>query len=415
MLEGIQPIPREERTLAGWDFFFLWAGAAIAISEVWAGGVLAPLGFWGGLGAIILGHLIGNTPLALGGVLGSDLGIPSMVSVRVAFGRGGSYLASILNLIQLLGWTAIMIIICAQSLEVITQAVWSYSSLKLWILLAGLGSTVWALVGSSWWKWMERIAVVALCILSLFMTYTVLAEYPLSQLIGARGDGSLPFGAGLDLVIAMPISWLPLAADYSRFARKSKTAFWGTWWGYFIAGCWMYFLGLSVALATGRSDPIPAMIALGFSSVAFAIVLFSTFTTTFLDIYSSAVSFLNLQPKIREKVATLIFGVGGTLLALIFPMNRYESFLLLIGAVFVPLFGVVLFDYFIYRKRKVDLEDIYQGRMINWKAVLSWAVGVLVYELFLYLFPFVGASIPSLLISGGLYLLLMSLKPDSGI
>lgn len=104
MSEDIQPVPSQKRNLSGMDFFLLWMGAAIAISEVWAGGMLAPLGFIGGLGAIILGHIIGNTPLALGGVLGSDLGVPAMVSVRVAFGKWGSYLASILNIIQLVGW-----------------------------------------------------------------------------------------------------------------------------------------------------------------------------------------------------------------------------------------------------------------------------------------------------------------------
>ena len=404
MSEDIQPVPQQERNLSGMDFFVLWMGAAIAISEVWAGGMLAPLGFIGGLGAIILGHVIGNTPLALGGVLGSDLGVPAMVSVRVAFGKWGSYLASILNIIQLVGWTAIMIIICAQSVDNITQILVGYTNIKLWMLIAGLVSTFWALVGTPLWKWMQRIGVFSLAILCLFMTYSVLRNVSLVELLSWKGDGSLPWGAGLDLVIAMPISWLPLVSDYSRFARESRSAFRGTWWGYFLASSWMYTLGLLLALSTGQANPIPVMLALNWGTIALAIVFFSTFTTTFLDIYSGAVSFLNLFPRFQEKLITLFFGLGGTILALVFPMDRYESFLYLIGGIFIPLFGVVIFDYFLYRRRRMDIKELHEGKTLNRGALLSWVGGLMVYFIFLYFLPRWGASLPSFFASGLIYL-----------
>ncbi len=132
---SVEVISREKRNLGGWDFFLLWMGAAIAISEIWAGGILAPLGFLGGLVVILLGHLIGNLPLALGGVLGSDWGIPSMVSTRIAFGVRGSYLASALNIVQLVGWTAVMVIICGRSSDLITQSLFQYSNPRLWMVL----------------------------------------------------------------------------------------------------------------------------------------------------------------------------------------------------------------------------------------------------------------------------------------
>jgi len=404
MSEDIQPVPSQKRNLSGMDFFLLWMGAAIAISEVWAGGMLAPLGFIGGLGAIILGHVIGNTPLALGGVLGSDLGVPAMVSVRVAFGKWGSYLASILNIIQLVGWTAIMIIICAQSVDNITQILAGYTNIKLWMLIAGLVSTFWALVGTPLWKWMQRIGVFSLAILCLFMTYSVLRNVSLVELLNWKGDSSLPWGAGLDLVIAMPISWLPLVSDYSRFARESRSAFRGTWWGYFLASSWMYTLGLLLALSTGQANPIPVMLALNWGIIALVIVFFSTFTTTFLDIYSGAVSFLNLFPRFQGKLITLFFGLGGTILALVFPMDRYENFLYLIGGIFIPLFGVVIFDYFLYRRRRMDIKELYEGKTLDRGALLSWVGGLMVYFIFLYFLPHWGASLPSFFASGLIYL-----------
>ncbi|NSW75388.1 MAG: putative hydroxymethylpyrimidine transporter CytX [Candidatus Atribacteria bacterium] len=404
---SIEVISPERRHLGGWDFFLLWMGAAIAISEIWAGGILSPLGFVRGLWVILLGHLIGNIPFALGGVLGSDWGIPSMVSTRIAFGIRGSYLASILNIIQLLGWTAVMVIICARSSDLIVQSLFHYSNPRLWILLAGLVSTFWALIETEWWKWMQRIAVGALAILSGLMTYVALRNVSWSTLVGLQGENHLPFGMGLDLVIAMPISWLPLVADYARFARNTKGAFWGTFLGYFIASSWMYGVGLISALATRSPDPLPGMLAMGLGVAALLVVLFSTFTTTFLDIYSAGVSFLNLFPSLRGRWVTVLFGLGGTILALIFPMEEYEKFLLFIGAIFVPLFGVVLFDYFLLRRQKIDLSEVLEGgKPLDFGAIISWITGVAIYLFFSFFLSDFGASLPSFFMAGIFYLAL---------
>lgn len=411
MTEDIQPIPESKRHLSGLDFFLLWLGAAVAISEVWAGSILAPLGLLGGMMAILLGHVVGNTPFALGGVLGSDHGIPAMVSVRLAFGRWGSYFASFLNILQLLGWTAVMVIICARAGDQILQVLFGFSSPRLLLVVAGVFSTFWAFLESPWWKWMQRVAVVSLAGLCAVMTFVALRGVSFSEILRLRGSGALPWGVGFDLVVAMPISWLPLVADYSRFARSTKGAFWGTWWGYFLGSSWMYAVGLLSALVSGQMDPLPAMTALGLGVFALIIVLFSTFTTTFLDIYSAAVSLLNVYPRIQGKTAILLFGIGGTLLALVFPMEQYESFLLLIGAVFIPLFGVVISDYFVLRRKKVQLENFYENcPPLVWEAVISWAFGVGAYVFFIKVLPEFGGSIPSFLLPAALYFFLKRVR-----
>ena len=406
MAEEAVLISKANRNLTGLDFFLLWAGAAISMAEIWAGGMLVSLGFWGGLTAILIGHLIGNTPLALGGAIGSDWGIPSMFSIRAAFGRFGSYIASFFNIVQLLGWTAIMVIICARAMDVISMKMFGYNNRFIWILVAGLGSTVWAMVGHRWWKWIQRIAVVALGVLCLFMTYTVLANVPLSFLMEIDADGSLPWATGFDIVVAMTISWLPLVADYSRFAKNTRSAGKGTWWGYFLVSSWMFVLGFFLALATGQSDPIPGMVAMGFGIIAFMVVLFSTITTTFLDIYSTAISFMNIRPQVKEKLASFIFGSLGTLLALFFPVEKYQSFLYFIGSIFIPLFGVVLFDYFFYRKKIIDVDELLHQKKYDLSALLAWAIGFVLYQVFLSFFPVFSASLPSLFAAGGVYLVL---------
>ena len=425
-MPGIEPTPIEERNLGGWDFFLLWAGAAISLAEIWAGSLMVPLGLGLGLWAILLGHLIGNTPFALGGLMGSRWGIPSMVSVRPSFGIRGSYFPAALNVIQLIGWTAVMLIVCGQAADAISKF-YGFSNLNLWIILSGVITTLWAVVGHRFWKWLQRISVLVLLILCIVLTYIVFQEYGWGMLSQIPRKKDFPFMVGMDLVIAMPISWLPLVSDYSRFATDLKRNFWGTWIGYFIVSSWMYLIGLMATLATQSPDPsgvvMNLMLKFGWAIPALIIILFSTFTTTFLDIYSTAISGLNIFPKLGERTGTWIGGILGIIVAIIFPtLLNYEHFLLFIGAMFCPLFGIVLVDYFLIRRGVIDLEDLYKregkywfSKGINPLAIIAWAIGFGIYLGFSPMlmekvlqvkaaFPWpLGSSLPSMILAGLIY------------
>jgi putative hydroxymethylpyrimidine transporter CytX len=428
-MSGIEPIPKDERNLGGWDFFLLWAGAAVSLAEIWAGGLIVPLGLGLGLWVILLGHLIGNTPFALGGLIGSRWGIPTMVAVRPSFGIRGSYFAAALNVIQLIGWTAVMLIICGAAADAISKS-YGFSNPTLWIVVSGVITTLWAVAGHRFWKWLQRVSVVALLILCLAMIYVVFQQYGWGMLAQIPRKSDFSFMVGMDLVIAMPISWLPLVSDYSRFATNSKSSFWGTWIGYFIVSSWMYLLGLMASLATQSPDPsgvvINLMLKFGWAIPALVIVLFSTFTTTFLDIYSTAISGLNIVPKLGERKGIILGGILGTGVAMVFPaLLHYEHFLLFIGAMFCPLFGIVLADYFLLKKGLIEVEDLYreEGRYWFWKgvnpiAILAWAIGFAIYLGFSPMlmekvlgikaaFPWpIGSSLPSMVLAGLIYWLL---------
>ena len=382
-----------------------------------------------GLWAILLGHLLGNTPFALGGLIGSRWGVPTMVSVRPSFGIRGSYFAAALNVIQLIGWTAVMLIVCGGAADAISKF-YGFSNLNLWIILSGVITTLWALVGHRIWKWLQRISVIALLILCLAMTYVVFQQYGWANLSQIPRKRDFPFMVGMDLVIAMPISWLPLVSDYSRFAKDSKSSFWGTWISYFMISSWMYLIGLMASLATQSPDPsgvvMGLMLKFGWAIPALIIVLFSTFTTTFLDIYSTAISGLNIFPKLGERAGILIGGIFGIIVAIIFPtLLNYEHFLLFIGAMFCPLFGIVLVDYFFLRRGGIDLVDLYRrdGKYWFWKginplAIIAWAIGFAIYLGFSPMlmekvlgikaaFPWpLGSSLPSMIVAGLIYWLL---------
>jgi putative hydroxymethylpyrimidine transporter CytX len=259
------------------------------------------------------------------------------------------------------------------------------------------------------------------------MIYVVFQQYGWGMLAQIPRKSDFSFMVGMDLVIAMPISWLPLVSDYSRFATNSKSSFWGTWISYFIVSSWMYLLGLMASLATQSPDPsgvvINLMLKFGWAIPALVIVLFSTFTTTFLDIYSTAISGLNIVPKLGERKGIILGGILGTGVAMVFPaLLHYEHFLLFIGAMFCPLFGIVLADYFLLKKGLIEVEDLYreEGRYWFWKgvnpiAILAWAIGFAIYLGFSPMlmekvlgikaaFPWpIGSSLPSMVLAGLIY------------
>ena len=407
------PVESHERNLKEWDFVLLWAGAAISLSEIWAGGLLVSFGLLAGLGIILLGHLLGNTPMALGGLIGSRHGVPAIVGTRGALGNRGSILPAILNVVQLVGWTAVMLWIGGQAAAGLAGGA---GSARGWIVALGLLTTGWALAGSRAWKTLQKIGVVLLLLLSVAMTALALHTYGWRELWAAPSAPAMPFMLGLDLVIAMPISWMPLVSDYTRHAAVPGRGIRGTWWGYFLVSSWMFAAGLVAAIATGSGAPETMLIQLmgehRLLIPAVLIVLLSTLTTTFLDIYSNAVSAQSLFPKLGTRPLTALAGIAGTGIALFFDATKYEGFLLFIGAAFCPLFGVVLADYFILKRGRYDADDLYRrGRYwysggVNWRAMAAWAAGFGVYRLCTQTKFAGGSSVPSMAAAAAVYLII---------
>lgn len=397
----LRPTAKEDRKFMQMDFFFLWAGAAISIMEIFSGALLAPLGLAAGIGIILIGHIIGNIPLALSCLPGQEKGITSMLSVRFSFGVRGSYLFTILNIIQLIGWMAVMQIVAADAIDTITQSVFSFSSRELWIVVIGMLTTLWAMGGQRAWRVLNTVSIALLILLTAIMTYRVFTSFPPAS----APEGTLPLGIALDLVIAMPISWLPLASDYSRFAKKGSML--GTWMGYFIFSSWMYFIGLISALGTGETFPTKAMLVLGLGLPAMLVVALSTVTSDYMDVYSAAASWLNIREKANSNVVMAIAGSVGIVVSLIFPIDQYQNFLLFIGSLFCPLFAIVITDY-LKNGKEYDVEAAISGKKyrylygFNPRALFSWAAGVIT---FWAAGPYVGGSIPSMIVSALLFLL----------
>ena len=212
-----------------------------------------------------------------------------------------------------------------------------------------------------------------------------------AALLRQPGDGSLPFGSGVDLAIALPISWLPLVADYNRFARSTRRGFWGTMLGFFVTNAW--FLSLGVLLLLGSKvaqEPkdFASAIALTAGWIALLILLADETHNAWADLYSSAVSLQNLFPKVKQRWLIVGLGAACFLVAVFVDITRYQNFLYLIGSVFVPLFGMLAADFFVLKRRRYRVEEFYRVKGAYWYtggvnilAMTAWAAGIAAYHL----------------------------------
>lgn len=422
---GIEPVPKEHRLLGFLDYLALWSSLGVGLLVLLAGTLLVPgLGLGQALLAIGIGSVIGSLLLALAGIVGGDLGIPTMVMLRPLLGIRGSYLPTLLNLVQLIGWGAFEIIVMAQAANTITESVFGFSAYLPWALFFAVWCTLLAIGGPLMVvrQWLEKFAVWLVYGISLYLTGYLLTQYDIASLLRSPGTGDMPFWLAVDLVVAMPISWMPLVADYNRFARRTGPASWGTFVGYTIANVWFYGLGALFVLALQTADLIPAILSVAGGWLALILILVDETDNGFADIYSAAVSALNLIPRARQWWLTVAVGGICFLLAVTVPIAQYENFLLFIGSVFVPLFGILAADYFLLRRRGYDVDEIYRpdGRYwyrggVNGWAMLAWLVGVVAYHVIARFVPWLGASVPSFLLSLILYLALGRLVPQQTI
>jgi len=387
---------KDKEKLGFWTFVFLWFGAAVSIAEILTGGLIAPLGFKIGVIVILLGHLIGTGIFVLGGIIGTREKVPAITSTNISFGVYGTYLFSILNILQLIGWTAVMIKAAGNSVNLITKSLWSFDNLIVCSIVIGILTALWIWFGKTGMKKLNTAAVLLLFVLTLVLGVIIFKD---KTLLSKAGEGSISFGGALELNIIMPLSWLPLIADYTRFAKSEKSAASGSFLGYFLGSSWMFIIGLGAAIVSNNPDPSAMMLAANLGVTALGIVVLSTVTTTFLDVYSAGVSFLNIMPKLNEKNVGIVMTVIGTIMALVFPIENYEGFLYAIGSVFAPLFAILITDYFIIKKNTKVQTNV----LLNLGAVIVWVLGIVIYYSFIKLDFVLGATAPVMIIAGIIY------------
>ncbi|MCE5262960.1 MAG: putative hydroxymethylpyrimidine transporter CytX [Deltaproteobacteria bacterium] len=395
----------EKTQLSGVNLFFLWFGAAVSVAEILTGGYLAELGAAKGIWAIILGHLAGTLLLVLAGLIGFRERVPAIMSTRISFGKQGSYLISLINIIQLVGWTAIMVIEGGTAMSVIAASLWQFDHPSLMSCLVGFLVGVWVFWGVKGFKRINTLASALLLILTIVMSWVVFTHPAQAAEAVKQKDG---FGMGFELSIIMPLSWFPLISDYTSLAKTKRGALFAPFFGYFIGSCWMYAIGMAGGLLSGSPDPTKIMLAANLGLTALAILGLSTVTTTFLDVYSAGISLINIFPRVSDRMAAVGFTVVGTAIALIFPIDRYTDFLYLLGSVFSPLIAILLTDYFVMGTDRRDCRA-------DAVATISLAAGIAFYYLVKSQELPVGSTLTTIVFTAALHYVLRRWKGSTGV
>ncbi len=373
------------RTLGLGDSLGLWANLGVSlllpVAAVFVVLPGRPLGVT--LAAIVVGAVIGSALLGAVAAAGAREGVPGMVLLRGLLGARPSWLPTAFNLVQCVGWATFEIVVIAEAAARVLDAPrWPF------VVAAGVLATAMALRPLGVVRVLARYAVWAALAAVGYLFVRVLAE-PLPPL---TGGGATSFWTAADVVIALPVSWLPLAADYTRHARSARAAGVGAGVGYGLATVVMFTLGVLALAAYGSAgfDVIGALLAVPLGAVAVLVLVTVELDEAFANLYSTAVSAQNVVARADRRVLVGAVGAVATLLALTLDVVAYEPFLFLIGAVFVPLAGVFLVAYRLTPRGRWDTSGAAPAR--PWY-LLPWAAGFVAYQLTLpTYFPGPGAA-----------------------
>lgn len=361
----------------------IWFGAGVSIAEILTGTYFAPLGIKKGILAIIIGHIIGCAMLYLAGLIGGRVRKSAMETVTMSFGQKGSILFALLNILQLVGWTAIMIYdgaLAANSILAIGNWIWC-------VVIGGL-ILLWLMIGLTNLGKINTVAMAALLILSGILCVKLFKMTG----VGLGSEESMSFGAAVELSVAMPLSWLPLISDYTRDAKEPAKATLVSALVYGVVSCLMYGIGMGATLVTGEYDIARIMIQAGLGIAGLLIIVFSTVTTTFLDAYSAGVSSETIQKKISGKWIAIGATILGTAGAIVYPMDNITDFLYLIGSVFAPMIAIQIADFFI-------LKNNYETKKCSVKNLFIWLVGFILYRILMNVDFILGNTLPDMLIT----------------
>jgi putative hydroxymethylpyrimidine transporter CytX len=383
---GIDPVPERLRVLGLLDLTLLWGNLSISLLVIVAAAGLVPmLSFPHALLAILIGALAGNLLLGLAAAIGADARVPGMVLLRAPLGRRGSYAPTVLNVAQNLGWSTFELIIISTAAAALSERVFGFSERWLWALLFGAVSLALGLMGPIGFvrRYVRKFAVWAVAASIAYLTWWAIDRAHWSHLWHSPGTGGLSLGQGIDLVIASIISWTPLAADYTRFARGRRSAFLGAGVGYFFPTLWCFALGAVLVLERNLSDPaqIPNAVASGsvLAVVALLMLTVDESDEAFADVYSTAVSLQNLLPRASQRLLIVIVACVATAGAIAIDLGNYLTFLFLLGSVFVPLFGVLLADWLV-RGAHYGERDIFEAPVVRWERLVAWVAGFVLYQ-----------------------------------
>ncbi|HEX7326260.1 MAG TPA: cytosine permease [Rhodanobacteraceae bacterium] len=398
----------DERVFGWRDHASLWFSLGVGLLVMQAGAFLVPAASPRTAAlAVLAGSVLGAALLGWVAYIGCGTGLSSAGLMLRTYGQSFARLPVLLNILQLAGWTTFELVIMRDATltiarhatglplhgaggVIVTTAAWGgVLVLMLSRPMTGLVRRVIGKIG---------VPLVVLSLVWLTWQFGVhLANGTASGFWTRPGAGHMPFFAALDLVIAMPVSWFPVVADYARHGRLRgdhgpARAFSGTWLGYALANIWCYGLGVAIAHSAAPGTPMLGALLLAQGGlVALGVILVDDLGNLYGAAYASAASANSVYARWGVRRWSLVLACTCTVLAVLLPMHGLEPFLLWLSSIFVPLYGVIL-----ARLGTRRPDALPAPHRVDVVAALIWLGGIALYHALPYFAPAIGSSLPTL-------------------
>lgn len=410
-----------ERTMSLGRTAMLWLAANMVVTTLLTGTLFVPgVAYTTALLMILIGTLVGGSVLILVGRIGTRTGLPTMVLTRGSFGRRGGYLPAAFNLVVLMGWAWVQALLAGITLNYVVERATGFSNPVLFAVIAQTIVVLLALFGHLGIQRVEPWLAVIMVLVAAYVFYTAFSTFGVGEYLDIPAQPELITTIVVfDIVVATAISWTVLSADFNRHAMSERAGVVGTALGYTASTFTAMALGATalgyVFLEGGEPTAFdPTVIVERFGFPLAIIIFISVMATNTMVVYGMVMSYLNVRPKDNFLVAALVIGVvsivGATWQGL---LDRFIDFLFLISGLFVPVFAIMLVDYYILRRGRYLFDDLVRERGgaywysggINPIALLSWAIGAALAYYWTQVSPLsFGATVPVFFVTFVFYL-----------
>ena len=310
----IEVIEKKHRHQTYWDMFATWVGANANNGTWYVGGVIAACGLVTASTTLVIVGLASYILLALAGYMGYKTGIPAMGLTRASFGLRGSFLPSLINLVQFIGWAAVNTFIAATSISYILHDLLGWpvygkpggaKGLILGILVMSVLHLLSTSMGERSVQIIERLGIILVFVLVIWETIIVFQQVSLSDIIAWRPPSSakMSAGAAVDVLAAFNLAWVTAASDFTRFAKKKSSSTWAPFLGADLGLIWFALIGIIATIATAitlehfdpnKSDPSTIASKLGLGVLAMLVIIITSTTANAVNLMSAGSALTNM-------------------------------------------------------------------------------------------------------------------------
>lgn len=388
--------PQQTRIMDPWSYLFAWLGGCVSIGTFTIGsGLVGTLNLLQVVVAIAIGCTVIGVALMINGQAGHKYGIPFMVQARSAFGFAGTRLPALVRSVPAIVWFGFQSWIGAGALNLVSETLFGFSNMVVFFVGFQFLQIGLSVLGFHGIKWLENIGSVFIIGSLIYMFFSVLGKYGdeiSTNLVNVEGTWGAPFWGATMLFLGIYSTMMLNVSDYSRELRQSvgpvrQIVIYAN--SILPATLFMGLIGLMVSGATGEVDPIKVFSSAVDNKLLLVVTLlfiaFAQVTTNILNnVVPPAYALMDVF-KIKFKTAAIIVGL---LAFATFPWELVKDesaaglslFIQTYSAFLGPIFAILVVDYFVLRKRELDLDKLYDEngpyKGVNWAAVIAMAIGV---------------------------------------